>query len=670
MEFYNDAEQTEQEEQFMTGRFSEKQQEFLNQAKTVESGIINQSDESDLAREKWNRSADVLQKDFQGRRGSKKNVGKHKRAAPFKERQTQHYGGIPTKPPHSAKCLGQKEWLLQAEKVEPDETDAVELNREEWLRQAEETESDETEPDETDAVELSREEWLRQAEETEPDETDALEFSQEEWLRRAEGAEPDQADTTKYSDNNKFYLEEETLSAPYAYARKIYMEGLYRCLDPPNDNDQVYRHNGRYWEPMTDNQLRAIAYQEVSEDDRWNEKSINSFLNQIISYLKYECISAYQEGQRFTERDFRKIQNRIVFRNCVYDAKKGKKLKFDPELPYYFGVNADYVEDDQATYYYDKLRIDATDGDEESIKMFDRALGYLLIPNRTGKCLIVMANARDSGKSILGEFIGNLIEGERTITIDPEHLAGRFAHGRASEAVLYSCLEMNTGKLSQAEVRELKKLTGDAVIRAERKYKDEKNVKIRMKLLLATNTGLILDDTVQDDAFFRRVIVLPFIKSTPLDELIADLPKKLEMEKNYIVSGAVRSLKDIIQEDGGIVLPESDLSKAMKESWARVTHYEDAFMDKCLVITGKESDAVLKDDIYDLYMVFCESSKLRTRGMVCGRNKLMEKIHDRYPQIADRKLRRDSVLRPKGKSELKPCLAGVQINIDYLAFIQ
>ena len=511
------------------------------------------------------------QEERQGSQYSKRNVNKHKHATLAKGKRVQHYRVSPLNPPNTVKDIGQNEWIRLAEEIK--------------------------------------------IEEVGPEQSDASELGQEELLKLAEEIESDQADTSKYSDNKKIYLEEETLSVPYAYARKIYVKGLYRCLDSPDDNDQIYCFNGRYWKPMSDNQLRAIAYQEISEDDRRNEKSIDSYLNQIVSYLKWECISAYQEGQRFTERDFRKIQNRIVFRNCVYDAKKGRVLKFDSKLPYYFGVDADYVEDDMPTYYYDKLRTDATDGDEESIKMFDYALGYLLIPNRTGKCLIVMADARDSGKSILGEFFGNLIEGERTITIDPEHLAGRFAHGRASQAILYSCLEMNT---------------------------------------------------VQDDAFFRRVVVLPFIRSTPLDELIADLPERLAKEKNYIVSRAVRSLKDIIQEDGGIVFPESELSRTMKESWARITHYEDAFMDKCLLITGKESDAVLKDDIYDIYMLFCERSKLRTGGMVCGRNKLMEKIQRRYPQVADTKLRRDSILCPKGKPMSKPCLAGVQINLDYL----
>ena len=584
------------------------------------------------------------QEERQGSQYSKRNVNKHKHATLAKGKRVQHYRVSPLNPPNTVKDIGQNEWIRLAEEIKIEEVG----------------------PEQSDASELGQEELLKLAEEIESEQSDASELGQEELLRQVAEIDADQADTSKYSDNKKIYLEEETLSVPYAYARKIYVKGLYRCLDSPDDNDQIYCFNGRYWKPMSDNQLRAIAYQEISEDDRRNEKSIDSYLNQIVSYLKWECISAYQEGQRFTERDFRKIQNRIVFRNCVYDAKKGRVLKFDSKLPYYFGVDADYVEDDMPTYYYDKLRTDATDGDEESIKMFDYALGYLLIPNRTGKCLIVMADARDSGKSILGEFFGNLIEGERTITIDPEHLAGRFAHGRASQAILYSCLEMNTGKLSQVEVRELKKITGDTVIRAERKYKNEQNVKIRMKLLLATNTGLILDDTVQDDAFFRRVVVLPFIRSTPLDELIADLPERLAKEKNYIVSRAVRSLKDIIQEDGGTVFPESELSRTMKESWARITHYEDAFMDKCLLITGKESDAVLKDDIYDIYMLFCERSKLRTGGMVCGRNKLMEKIQRRYPQVADTKLRRDSILCPKGKPMSKPCLAGVQINLDYL----
>lgn len=477
---------------------------------------------------------------------------------------------------------------------------------------------------------------------------------------------PKQMNELLDSTVNKVKKVEESLSTPFAYAKKILLEGQYRYLDSPVDTNQICHFNGRYWKLLSRKELMTIAYQAMSEEDRSAEKNIKTFCSAISDFMMYECANSYENGERFQEKDLRKIQNRIVFRNCVFDVKQQKMLDFDSRLPYYFGVDADYKENDKSTRYYDKLKYDATGGDKESMDMFDYALAYLLLPNRTGKCLIVMANARDSGKSVLGEFIGKLIEGNRTITIDPEHLSGRFAYGRAVNAILYSCLEMSTRKLSIAEVRELKKITGDTMLRSEQKYEREQNVRIRFKLLLATNTGLILDSSVQDEAFFRRVIVLPFIKSTPLDSLISDMPKRLEKEKDYIISKAVRKFGKIIQDDGGIVFPESQISRELKESWANVGHYWDIFIDKCLITTGLEEDAVPKEDIYEAYRFFCEYNRLNDKGMMCDSKHLMDKIKTRYPQVDSRRLRRDSVIHPSGEKTPRPCLVGIKINLDYV----
>lgn len=75
-----------------------------------------------------------------------------------------------------------------------------------------------------------------------------------------------------------------------------------------------------------------------------------------------------------------------------------------------------------------------------------------------------------------------------------------------------------------------------------------------------------------DDAFYRRLIVIPFIHSTPLDSLIADMPQQLQKEKSAVMSNAVRKLGKIISDDGGIVFPESELSRNIKNQWMGKKH--------------------------------------------------------------------------------------------------
>ena len=459
---------------------------------------------------------------------------------------------------------------------------------------------------------------------------------------------------------------DQSLTIPYLYAQKILSEGKYRYIDSPAETEQISTFNGRYWEPLTDKRLKAIVYSKLTEDDRLSINKIQQFCTSVLDFIKHECEEDYYAGKCFSEKDFDSIKNRVVFQNTVYDVQLRKTMPFDSGLPYYFGVAADYLEDDVDTPYYDKLKRDASGADEDSMDMLDLAIGYLLIPNRSGKCMFVMANARDSGKSLLGSFLARSIEGNRSMTIDPEHLNGRFAYSRAANAVLYTCLEMSTKKLTLGEVREFKKITGDDSLRSEQKYHNEQNIKIRFKLLLATNGGILLEGSVNDPAFYRRVICLPFIKSTPLNKLISNMSAELDKERSAIISKAVRKLHTIINNDGGIVFPESKLSKKMKDNWSKCIRYEEAFMKQAIDVTGNENDMVSKDDIYEAYCYFYESNNLEGKSMRYDRSNLITFIKDTSELINSKKARRDSVIHPLGIAKPKPCLCGINLREDFL----
>lgn len=448
-------------------------------------------------------------------------------------------------------------------------------------------------------------------------------------------------------------------TAPYEYAQKILSKYDICYLDSPKSG-KPHIFNGKIWEPRDIEDLKLIAYEEIPPDERKSQGNIDNFCKRIVEFILFECREKYNSGEKqFTDSDFQTIANRIVFNNCVYDAQSKKILGHDKNLPYYFGIDTDYLKKELPTPTYDKLKFNATKGDEDSMRMFDLMLGYLMLPNRTGKCYFVMASAKDSGKSVLGHFIESMYMGERVKLIDLEHLSKKYALSKADSAVLLSCLETTIGNLEPDTVTQIKRITGEDKIRIESKYQNEQTTPIRFKLLLATNGGIFLPKTMSDPALYRRTIVIPFIQSIPLEGHMANMPEMLGLEKSAILSKAAKAITSIIKDDGGILFPESNLSKCIKIKWMGFFDYTQNFIKQRLIFTGIPDDAIPKEELYEQYQLYFKKSTAgNTNAIMCTKDELMKCLLNTFPGTASKKLRRqnanDTISKPR------PCLTGIR----------
>ena len=75
----------------------------------------------------------------------------------------------------------------------------------------------------------------------------------------------------------------------------------------------------------------------------------------------------------------------------------------------------------------------------------------------------------------------------------------------------------------------------------------------------------------------------------------------MQEEKDKIVTKILREMRDVIKEDGSIVIPESDLSKQMKSSWTTVNSLFEEFCEKIVDITGDEEDYISWENLYESY---------------------------------------------------------------------
>ena len=465
------------------------------------------------------------------------------------------------------------------------------------------------------------------------------------------------------SGNSLFQQIQSEPYGPYIYGMQLINKHDFCFLDVYGENNgKLCMFNGRYWETLQDDELRQMAYEILPIDLKKKTPAIEHLITNIANFVKHEIRQEYNNGEkRFTDDDYRAIENRIVFNNCVYDVRTGKKKRFSKKKPYYYGINCDYIDANLSTPTYDRLKCQATDGDVESMDMFDYAQAYLLIPNRKGKCFFTMSYARDSGKTTFGEFIEKYFDLDRVIKTDIEQLGSRFGSAGFDRARLVSCLEMPVTRLSASAAKAIKNFTGESNIVVEAKYQNPITCPVQFKMLFASNGGVCLPPGEMDEAFYRRLIVLPFVKSTPLNELIADLPEKLEAERSAIISKCVRKFKKHIAKDGGIVFPESFQSRELKSLWMGRSVQNERFVHEFLQFSGKREDSIAKKDLAIVYQHYYFENGGQNlcveRPIDLSREELIRLIKQMFPGINDSR-RRISTLFSNEKENVH-CLTGI-----------
>ena len=136
------------------------------------------------------------------------------------------------------------------------------------------------------------------------------------------------------------------------------------------------------------------------------------------------------------------------------------------------------------------------------------ALGYLLVEPARGKFFFIMGYARDSGKSIWGNFVQKLFPEEAISNLSLRELGGKFETESLLDARINISLDLPRERLDVSAVSKLKRITGGDGVEIQRKNQRSKKLHRRIKFLFASNFPLEIEG--EDEAFFKRVVYLPF----------------------------------------------------------------------------------------------------------------------------------------------------------------
>ena len=271
--------------------------------------------------------------------------------------------------------------------------------------------------------------------------------------------------------------------------------------------------------------------------------------------------------------------------------------------------------------------------DEEDIPVIQEMFGYCLVPLNRAQKAFVLVGEPGAGKSKLLLTLNQILLGQKNVSNIPwQNLADRFNKAELFGKLANIFADLPTKNIYDNGV--FKALVGEDFMNAERKGRDPFTFQPTARLLFSCNS-IPRNYGDKSEGFYRRLIVIRFSKSVPLNQRDPQLLDKFAAEADGILLFAIEGLKRLIAHD--FQFSESAKSHAELEQYRIDSNSALSFVaDMCEVRPDAEIERM---ELYTAYREYC-----RTAGLVPYSQKAFHRdLETHYPTIrraADRLGRR------------------------------
>jgi putative DNA primase/helicase len=208
-------------------------------------------------------------------------------------------------------------------------------------------------------------------------------------------------------------------------------------------------------------------------------------------------------------------------------------------------------------------------------------------------------------------LIKHLLGDEFVMSVSPNNLSDRFSLGDSRGKIVNLAMDIPNGKLNANAVSRIKNITGNDSITIEAKYMRPESTVSNLRFLFGTNYPVTLPREDDEEAFWERMVVIPFMHSVAPSEIEVDLLDRLIAEKDDIVSLCLQHLHNVIKNK--CTFSPCPKGEAMKKSWRR-SEFSTAsvcyFWNNCIEVTGNPKDTVYSSLLHGEYVRYCAENDL------------------------------------------------------------
>jgi len=290
----------------------------------------------------------------------------------------------------------------------------------------------------------------------------------------------------------------------------------------------------------------------------------------------------------------------ICFENGVYDVSERELLPHSPNRIFLNKWQVEYDPEAECprwdAFINDILK---TDSDRMKLQEF---LGYTLMgwDYSYHKALFIVGPTA-SGKSTMIRVIQQMMGDDSYASATPQQLI----YDEYAPASLYGRKANFRSDIPADSIKHtgmLKEIIGGDKIRANIKYKQPFEFEPKVKHYYAANQLPKISES--DEAFFRRIMLLPVPTTVPVDDRDPHLVDKLTEELPGILNWALEGMHRLLEQR----LFTGDMSPFMtEETWQEWGNSVGRF-EQIALRSGE--DHIAKSDIYAAYLQFCDDKNI------------------------------------------------------------
>jgi len=290
----------------------------------------------------------------------------------------------------------------------------------------------------------------------------------------------------------------------------------------------------------------------------------------------------------------------ICVENGVYDVDKRELLPHSPDLVFLNQWQVEYDPDAECPRWNEFLEdVLKTDGDRMKLQEY---VGYTLMGwDYTHHKALFVVGPTASGKSTMMSVFQSMLGAESFSNITPQQLIyDDYAPARlyAKKANFRSDIPADSIKNTGL----LKEILGGDRIWANIKYKEPFEFFPKAKHYYAANQLPKIGES--DEAFFRRVMLLPVPTTVPEEDRDTQLQQKLREELAGILNWAIDGMYRLLEQKSFT----GDMSPFMtEETWQEWGNSVGRF-EQIALRSGETH--IPKSDIYAAYLQFCDDKNI------------------------------------------------------------
>lgn len=339
----------------------------------------------------------------------------------------------------------------------------------------------------------------------------------------------------------------------------------------------LYHYQNGFWQADWDD-LNIIHW--LSTDNKYIPSKLNEPFRKrkVVQQLKDYCPKKEQE-----ELNVNMINNtpiRVVnFKNGIYDVEKEELVENHDDYKNLYltkQINWDYKKPDialQDTVFY-RFLIGLMQN-KENVQAFMEYVGYSMVNTTNFQQMLVLKGNGGIGKSTILDLITDVFNAKNVSNVSLEALANdKWSTYCLLDKYVNICGDISGEALKDTSV--LKQITGQDRVRAEQKGKDPIFFDIEAKLIFSCNRVPYNKDE-QTNAFYRRLIIIPCVKSQHIDDLKTKLKAETEIFIYYCLQAYLQiknnktvTMSTDCQAEVDKIWEESDTVKAFTNTYISI----------------------------------------------------------------------------------------------------